>query len=156
MTEIAEKTGIRGREGGACPSKLGRAGGDSNDNGDERQEGRVSGLRLQDQGAEGEAGAGNPQEGGSDGKGHPKDQPPLTLTVPKRLWRTSTKRTIGCTEDSHWKSSGRASRSSPRGSARTTGGTTWSSPGNPKSTTRCHRFGHMAREYKNKELYLKC
>jgi hypothetical protein len=33
MTEIAEKTGIRGREGGACPSKLGRAGGDSNDNG---------------------------------------------------------------------------------------------------------------------------
>jgi hypothetical protein len=106
---------------------------------DERQEGRVSGLRLQDQGAEGEAGAGNPQEGGSDGKGHPKDEPPLTLTVTKRLWRTSTKRTIGCTEDSHWKSSGRASRSSPRGSARTRGGTTWSSPGNPKSTTRQRR-----------------
>jgi hypothetical protein len=25
-----------------------------------------------------------------------------------------------------------------------------------KQCFRCHRFGHMAREYKNKELYLKC
>jgi hypothetical protein len=42
---------------------------------DEHPEGRVCGPCLQEQGTEGEAGAGIAQEGGSDGEGHPKDEP---------------------------------------------------------------------------------
>jgi hypothetical protein len=42
---------------------------------DEHPEGRVCGPCLQEQGTEGEAGAGTAQEGGSDGEGHPKDEP---------------------------------------------------------------------------------
>jgi hypothetical protein len=42
---------------------------------DDHPEGRVSGPCLQDQGAEGEAGAGTAQEGGSGGEGHPKNEP---------------------------------------------------------------------------------
>jgi hypothetical protein len=42
---------------------------------DEHPEGRVCGPCLQEQGTEGEGGAGTAQEGGSDDEGHPKDEP---------------------------------------------------------------------------------
>jgi hypothetical protein len=64
--------GVRVEE---CPP----TGGHQSDRGpgspDEHPEGRVCGPCLQEQGTEGEAGAGTAQEGGSDGEGHPKDEP---------------------------------------------------------------------------------
>jgi hypothetical protein len=66
------KFGVRVEE---CPP----TGGDQIDRGpggpDEHPEGRVCGPCLQGQATEGEAGAGTAQEGGSDGEGHPKDEP---------------------------------------------------------------------------------
>jgi hypothetical protein len=66
------RLGVRVEE---CPP----TGGHQSDRGsggpDEHSEGRVCGPCLQDQRTEGEAGAGTAQEGGSDGEGHPKEEP---------------------------------------------------------------------------------
>jgi hypothetical protein len=66
------RLGVRVEE---CPP----TGGHQSDRGsggpDEHSEGRVCGPCLQDQRTEGEAGAGTAQERGSDGEGHPKEEP---------------------------------------------------------------------------------